>query len=227
MATTTPNYGWAVPTSTDLVKDGATAIETLGDALDASLVDLRGGTTGQVLKKASATQMDFEWGSAGGLTLINTTSFSAVATQSINDVFSATYDNYVVFLNMNTSSTSDLQFRWRVSGADNTTAVYNYQIAGLTESNTASNLTGAAQTLNKFSGGFTSTNTASQLNFYRPFASDRSFFTSNSIGVNSGGLGTTFTGAGQFTSTTSFTGFTIYAASGNITGTVRVYGVTN
>ena len=31
MATTTPNYGWPVPTSTDLVKDGATAIESLGD----------------------------------------------------------------------------------------------------------------------------------------------------------------------------------------------------
>jgi hypothetical protein len=39
MATTTPNFGWTVPTSTDLVKDGATAIETLGDAIDASLGD--------------------------------------------------------------------------------------------------------------------------------------------------------------------------------------------
>jgi hypothetical protein len=37
MATTTPNFGWAVPTSTDYVKDGATAIETLGDAIDASM----------------------------------------------------------------------------------------------------------------------------------------------------------------------------------------------
>ena len=61
MATTTPNFGWSVPTSTDLVKDGATAIETLGDAIDASLVDLKGGTTGQVLAKASGTDMDFTW----------------------------------------------------------------------------------------------------------------------------------------------------------------------
>lgn len=61
MATTTPNFGWAVPTSTDLVKDGATAIETLGDSIDASLVDLKGGTTGQVLSKASNTDMDFTW----------------------------------------------------------------------------------------------------------------------------------------------------------------------
>jgi hypothetical protein len=61
MATTTPNFGWSVPTSTDLVKDGATAIETLGDAIDASLVDLKGGTTGQVLSKNSGTDMDFTW----------------------------------------------------------------------------------------------------------------------------------------------------------------------
>jgi hypothetical protein len=61
MATTTPNFGWTVPTSSDLVKNGATAIETLGDSIDASLVDLKGGTTGQVLAKASGTDMDFSW----------------------------------------------------------------------------------------------------------------------------------------------------------------------
>lgn len=66
MATTTPNFGWSVPTSTDLVKDGATAIETLGDAIDASLVDLKGGTSGQVLSKNSNSDMDFIWTSVGG-----------------------------------------------------------------------------------------------------------------------------------------------------------------
>jgi hypothetical protein len=61
MATVTPNFNWPVPTSTDLVKDGATAIEALGDSIDASMVDLKGGTTGQVLSKASGTDMDFTW----------------------------------------------------------------------------------------------------------------------------------------------------------------------
>jgi len=61
MATTTPNFGWPVPTSTDLVKDGATAIEALGDAIDASLADLEGGTSGQILAKNSNTDMDFIW----------------------------------------------------------------------------------------------------------------------------------------------------------------------
>ena len=61
MATTTPNYGWVVPTSTDLVKNGATAIETLGDSIDASFVGLKGGTTGQVLSKTSGTDLAFTW----------------------------------------------------------------------------------------------------------------------------------------------------------------------
>lgn len=43
MATTTPNFGWPVPTSTDFVKNGATAIESLGDAADATTysIDVR------------------------------------------------------------------------------------------------------------------------------------------------------------------------------------------
>jgi hypothetical protein len=37
MATTTPVFGWPVPTSTDLVTNGAVAIEALGDAIDARI----------------------------------------------------------------------------------------------------------------------------------------------------------------------------------------------
>jgi len=60
MATTT-NFAWETPDDTDLVKDGAAAIRTLGSSIDTSLVDLKGGTSGQVLSKASNTDMDFTW----------------------------------------------------------------------------------------------------------------------------------------------------------------------
>jgi hypothetical protein len=60
MATTT-TFGWETPDDTDLVKDGALAMRTLGNAIDTSLVDLKGGTTGQVLSKTSNTDMDFTW----------------------------------------------------------------------------------------------------------------------------------------------------------------------
>jgi len=83
MATTTPNFGWPVPTSTDLVKDGATAIEGLGDAIDASLLDLKGGTTNQVLAKNSNTDMDFKWVSdATGMTNPMTTTGDTIYSSS-------------------------------------------------------------------------------------------------------------------------------------------------
>lgn len=58
---TTSNFGWTTPADTDLVKDGAAAIRTLGNGIDSSLVDLKGGTTGQVLAKASNTDLDYTW----------------------------------------------------------------------------------------------------------------------------------------------------------------------
>ena len=108
MATTTPNYGWTVPTSTDLVKDGATAIETLGDAIDASM------NTALGTKKA-------------GMVLLNTTSFSAVASQSINSVFSSTYENYrIVYTTSGFSASDALTLRLRASGTDLSSANYSY-----------------------------------------------------------------------------------------------------
>lgn len=58
---TSPLFGWEEPDDTDLVKDGAASIRTLGNAIDTSMGDLLGGTTGQILSKASNTDMDFTW----------------------------------------------------------------------------------------------------------------------------------------------------------------------
>jgi hypothetical protein len=60
MATTT-NFGWETPDDTDLVKDGAAAMRTLGNSIDTSFVDLKGGTSGQILAKASNTDLDYTW----------------------------------------------------------------------------------------------------------------------------------------------------------------------
>ena len=58
---TSPNYNWPEPDNTDLVKNGALAIRTAVNAIDSSLAELKGGTTGQVLSKTSNTDMDFTW----------------------------------------------------------------------------------------------------------------------------------------------------------------------
>lgn len=73
MANTT-NFGWETPDDTDLVKDGAAAIRTLGSAIDTSFIDLKGGTTGQVLSKASNTDLDYQWIGVGDITEVTATS---------------------------------------------------------------------------------------------------------------------------------------------------------
>ena len=76
MATTTPNYGWPVPTSTDYVKDGATAIEALGDAIDSTV-----------------------FGLSSGLNLIKTQTIgTGVSSVSVTGAFSTTYDTYKIML---------------------------------------------------------------------------------------------------------------------------------
>ena len=57
----TTNFGWTTPADTDLVKDGAAAIRTLGNGIDTSFLDLKGGTSGQILAKNSNTDLDFVW----------------------------------------------------------------------------------------------------------------------------------------------------------------------
>ena len=76
MATTTTNFGWDIPQSTDLVKDGATAIAALGQDIDTALIDLKGGTTGQILSKASGTDLDYSWitNDVGDITAVTVTS---------------------------------------------------------------------------------------------------------------------------------------------------------
>ena len=61
MTNPTSNYGWQMPTATDLVTDLPADFVVFGQAVDTSLVDLLGGTTGQVLAKASNANMDFVW----------------------------------------------------------------------------------------------------------------------------------------------------------------------
>lgn len=80
----TTNFNWTTPADTDLVKDGAAAIRTLGSSIDTSFVDLKGGTTGQLLSKASNTDLDYTWTAAptsgSAYTLISTTNLSGTAT---------------------------------------------------------------------------------------------------------------------------------------------------
>lgn len=65
-----------MPTPTDLVTDLPADFEVFGQAVDTSMADLKGGTTGQILSKATNTDMDFTWitNDVGDITNIAVTS---------------------------------------------------------------------------------------------------------------------------------------------------------
>ena len=220
MATTTTNFGWDIPQSTDLVKDGATAIAALGQDIDTAFVDFKGGTTGQVLKKTSGTDLDVEWGAASGdFVKIASTSYSAVSSQAFDSVFSSTYRAYIVEIRETSSTNNLFTIRYRASGATDSTSNYNYQRAEF-NSTTVS----ASRSLSNDSYGlfaFTSQNHVVDLLFVDPYGSNS----------NKGIHARVFSGAemsymsGKFNTTTSFDGFIIIANTGTITGTCTIWGL--
>ena len=73
MSNPTSNFGWQMPTPTDLVTDLPADFEVFGQAVDSSMADLKGGTSGQILSKNSNTDMDFVWitNDVGDITAVN------------------------------------------------------------------------------------------------------------------------------------------------------------
>lgn len=199
MATTT-NYGWTTPDNTDLVKDGALAIRTLGSAIDTSM------NTALGTKKA-------------GLVLLNTTSFSGVATQTINSVFSATYDTYQILIsNLVGSAAGNCYFQFTSAGTPDTNTVYhwlrlaiaNASVSGAAVASQAQWILGRIDT------------TKSQINttISNPFAAG----TKGYIGIG-GGRTNSALFTGDFSNSTSFDGFKLFLDSGTVSGTVSVFGV--
>jgi hypothetical protein len=224
MATTT-NFGWDTPDDTDLVKDGAAAIRTLGSNIDTSLVDLNGGTTGQYLQKNSGTDLDFVWAdvSAGGMTLISTTALSG-ATVTLSSIPS-TYNHLQLVIYGVTNATANGSFRIAPNGA--TSSSNNSLLVGINiESRSGSYIVltspgGAVQLLR------TDANNVFVLNIYN-YAATSMYKEFNSFGtanINSV-AGTIVNTTGAYLANTEITSLVISNSGGDIsTGTVLLYGV--
>jgi hypothetical protein len=205
------------------------AIRTLGDAIDASLVDLKGGTTGQVLAKASNTDMDFTWATSAdtnGLVFIKSQTFSNVANVDIDSAFTTTYTNYmVIFQNMLAATTTDdLQIQWRYSTTTQTTGYYATRNTQGSAAVIANDSNAAQLTIASNTGG-------SQVGFYEMkmmgmgvAATNYPFVTGSGYALNDT-QGTFF--AGSCNAQQQWTGFRIKSSSTNITGKVLVYGMVN
>lgn len=224
---TTTNFGWTTPADTDLVKDGALAIRTLGNGIDTSLVDLKGGTTGQFLSKASNTDMDFTWGTvSSGMTLIASGTASAGSSIIFNNVFTSTYRNYFVTWEGTSSTAAELSFRLRASGSDNTTANYSFQfIQIINQQSFPDRVTGATRGA---LGTARPDLVAGQFTFYRPQLASRTLV--SSFYLDNGGSNITpdlRLWHNVFNADTQFDGVTFYPGSGTFTGNIYIYGLAN
>jgi hypothetical protein len=229
MATTTTNFGWDIPQSTDLVKDGATAIAALGQDIDTAFVDLKGGTTGQLLAKASGTDLDFSWttpGAGSGSTFISRTTFSNVATVNV-DPFTNTYETYLVVIENISGATAadDIQIRGRYSTTTHTGSDY-YSV------NPGARYDSTAWEWFNTSGGSAFT-LIPQTNADYP---SQAFLYFNDVGdagkilavagqwATRNGMYTGIFG-GEIFSNQTWSGFQLKSSSSNITGAVSVYGL--
>ena len=234
MATTTPNFGWTVPTSTDLVKDGATAIETLGDSIDASFVDLKGGTTGQVLSKTSGTDLDFVWvtsGSGGGLTLLETITFNNTTSTYTSATIAGTYKNLrIIGQGLQEGGTAAGEINIRFNG--DTTANYQYSFIRNTGTTvvgrpTSGSSTNAIVTCQSMARSADTSIRFGQIDIAIPLYSGSNYKSLNYLcSDNDNGVSNNGVGGGTWNSTSAITSITfIQGNSSNFkAGSLKIYG---
>jgi hypothetical protein len=158
-----------------------------------------------------------------GLTLLADSTFTAQTSVSINDVFSSEFDNYKVVITTDlTTGTQSFLLRYRVAGADNSTANYTYQILDASATAvTGSRIVGAtSHGIGTIAAGSPS---AVDITIYNPNRVERTLYQSEAMGSLSNAY--IRKDSGTFTATTQFTGFTLFVASSTITGRVQVYGL--
>ena len=178
--------------------------------------DLANGGFGLVLIKPSTVVNGTDNGKG-------TVSFSAVTSVSLNDVFSSTYDNYMIVVSNLSCATNvnDFKLRLRVAGADNSSSNYEtgrYYVGAFAT-------TGAGNTNSELGTAFQCLQMNNTIQQGVTIFMQNPFLTANTV-ASSIGSGLLFDlNGGVTTVTTSYTGFTfITAAGGNIAGTVSVNG---
>ena len=151
-----------------------------------------------------------------GLTLINTTAFSAVSSVSFNDVFSSTYTNYKVILDVQPSTSATVSLRFKTA-TDDTGSVYSFQNLKATSTTVAGTRTLSATSID-INGG----------------AGNKYIYTWDITEPNTTQDTIVFSTANEYMlswyatyyvdTTTQYTGFSIFPSTGTITGKASIYG---
>jgi hypothetical protein len=210
------------------------AVAAKGDLLAGTAADtvaaLAVGTNGQVLTADSVASTGLAWvtptpGAAGALIKIAVASPSAAGSVSFDNVFTATYRNYMVLLNLTGSASTNLFFRYRLSGTDNSTSNYYRQRLEVDGSSaTASRLT--SQTSVQI-GGVVSSPNGTQIFVFGPQIAQNSVSKTTQAIAGGGGVSAVYGTETYaiFDGSTQFDGISFFPQTGNITGSIQIYGM--
>jgi hypothetical protein len=156
-----------------------------------------------------------------GLVPILKQSFTSSSEVVVSNVFSSTYENYKILVNLNSVSTSTIiRMRLRTSGGSNETGA-NYRGSGIRwNSSGAAYHGGNSQTSIAFYNDASNDARYVQIELRRPFLAEFKQYQlwSSDNSVNA------FMNIGQPIFSTSYPSFAIIPDAGNITGSVQVYG---
>ena len=198
MAGQTTNYLFDYPTSTDYVKDGATAIETLATDVDTTLFTALGGAY-------------------PGLRLVKKQTIgSAVASVTVNNAFSATYDAYKIVITGGAGSTA-AYLRVNMDGA---TSGYKNNLVYNDFGTATATVDTSTQAFFNYAGATTTQGSYLNIDLFSPFLAKNTTFSGALINATLSG-----NSSGIHPFATSYTGLVIATSSGTMTGgTIYVYG---
>jgi hypothetical protein len=248
MATTT-NYSWSTPDDTALVKDGATAIRTLGSSVDTTVKALNPettlgdlayrsstanvktrlalGTANQLLRVNSGATAP-EWftpAAGGGMTLLDTLTLSGTSVTSTT--FSSAYNQLLIYVKQAYISSGSNNFDFRLNADSGS----NYSYSGNRVTTTTNTGIRAATDTSAVIGVIGNKTTALQGNYarieiMRPSDTDVVYFQSTSMGFDENSVQYSQRTSGIYDNSAAITSFTILAAGSTFSaGTAYIYGV--
>jgi hypothetical protein len=161
-----------------------------------------------------------------GLVHLHTESFSAVSSVSIDDVFSSTYDNYLVSLSADLAAGANYTLRARMRNAGTTDTATTFYNRYITSASTGTSVSAGA--ISSWTYGVVATAGAvspyqcdTTINVFSPYKSNNTLLQAQT--------------AGQYMtwynslhpSTSSYDGLTIFTESSTMSGSIRIYGYRN
>jgi len=220
---------WTNLDTTGMVNPMTTTGDTIYASSGSTPARLGIGSTGQVLTVSGGVPSWATPTSGAGLVHINTTSFSNVATQDVDSVFTTTYKSYLIVINSIYAATAanDLLIAFRYGSSTQTINYYGYQqYINYLGTITTSGQNAANNVLMSQEGGTSTFKAAGHLYVFGVGTSGTDYVrvTGQFQASNDHG-GSHFASFNEFAR--SYTGFRLLSSSSNITGSVSTYGLAN